>query len=435
MKRSDRWSKKLFEDKRVKEILERLCLKALSEPRLVGKPQSNSEVSLRWILDHQGDFIREYKKFLRGSKPELDTQKLNIIYESKERKVYVSPWPDRILLSVMASILTEESEGLLLDNVHSFRKGKSTITAIDTFKKWIQRQESSQFYLLKRDVSQYGDSIPQDKLLTDLHRKLNIEQSSLFGRLLQQGIQSKFRTADEPGSIKILEMGVPSGSPIVPALENFYLSPLDEGLAKLDGFYARYGDDFIFATVSESVAEVAMGFILYQIQDLGLSIKPEKKEDLFLSQTQHPKMKICDRYLIRPSFKWLGKTIHSTGLVGCKPDHLNKYLKFSKIEIDRLARKVYEFTTDPKVRIELFTAGIRDLTNPKEVPLLQHLLRFNHNSKIPEILDTVFTHRIHQAISNHWNFGKRDAWKIVRKIKRPAMAHYFHTSRHKRRAA
>jgi hypothetical protein len=86
------------------------------------------------------------------------------------------------------------------------------------------------------------------------------------------------------GGLAIRLRGVPTGQPISCVLFNLYLNELDHALAATPGcFYARYSDDLLFAHPNPETAKRAAATIDERVRELGLSIKDEKAENLYLT--------------------------------------------------------------------------------------------------------------------------------------------------------
>jgi hypothetical protein len=93
-----------------------------------------------------------------------------------------------------------------------------------------------------RDIKSYGDTIDCErggKLWNDVLRLLTpVERESNFILdLLERLLMPEVTVHPRP-------IGVPTGSPLVPLIENLYLSPQDQALSTIPGaLYLRYGDD------------------------------------------------------------------------------------------------------------------------------------------------------------------------------------------------
>jgi hypothetical protein len=59
-------------------------------------------------------------------------------------------------------------------------------------------------------------------------------------------------------------------------------------MAGLDGFYARFGDDMLFATPSPVVAQQAAQLLEQQLDALALRLNPHKRCDLYLTAAARP---------------------------------------------------------------------------------------------------------------------------------------------------
>src|SRR5690606_2958757 len=79
-------------------------------------------------------------------------------------------------------------------------------------------------------------------------------------------------------------VGVATGSPVATALANLYLDPLDHELLAVPGaFYARYGDDLVFAHPDVSIAAGAEILVRQRLAERGLALNERKLARLYLN--------------------------------------------------------------------------------------------------------------------------------------------------------
>ena len=72
------------------------------------------------------------------------------------------------------------------------------------------------------------------------------------------------------------------GSPLQPSICNLYLEALDRTLEALPGgFYARFGDDMLFAHPSGASARAATEHVARLLGELRLELNATKAHDLY----------------------------------------------------------------------------------------------------------------------------------------------------------
>jgi hypothetical protein len=162
-----------------------------------------------------------------------------------------------------------------------------------------------------------GDHSPLWGLLDEaLGQRAKVPASHQLWPLLEAMIRPAVMNAQ--GQLVSLRTGVPTGSPIQPVICNLYLTPLDRALEQLPGgFYSRYGDDFLFAHHDHRVARRAVEIIDREVDSLALTIKEEKRLNLYLTKpgrasTDWPETKPA------PQLDYLGCRISFDGIIGLK---------------------------------------------------------------------------------------------------------------------
>ena len=89
------------------------------------------------------------------------------------------------------------------------------------------------------DLKGYFDSIPHDRLLAEVGRKVSDQRVlELLGQFWEAGIRDGL---DETTP----ESGTPPGAVISPLLSNIYLDPLGHWMAGRGYEMVRYADDFV----------------------------------------------------------------------------------------------------------------------------------------------------------------------------------------------
>ena len=112
-------------------------------------------------------------------------------------------------------------------------------------------------------------------------------QQDPFRTLLYSIIRREI--TEEDGTVSIMDKGVPTGSAIQPPLCNLYLLDLDRLSEKQpDGFYARYGDDFIFCHPDFNTVQHVATQTDTLLKDLALTVSPHKMKDFYFTGPGRP---------------------------------------------------------------------------------------------------------------------------------------------------
>jgi hypothetical protein len=197
-----------------------------------------------------------------------------------------------------------------------------------------------------------------------------------------------------------LDAGVPTGSPIQPAICNLYLTPLDRALDAIPGgLYSRYGDDFIFAHPDFSVAQEAAEIIDEKVSELKLEIKEEKKQNIYFTNPGRPSTAWPE--CGHTSFvEYLGCRIAFDGVIGLKTEKARRLLHDLGARI-RATRKITPGSTVDELGPAL-CAVVNTATDPHQT--LCHptatLLRYTVNDRVQlKQLDYLIALRLAETIS------------------------------------
>jgi hypothetical protein len=211
----------------------------------------------------------------------------------KRRLVYQAPLADTIVLFALASVATRALDGAISERVFSYRKGRSSEQAVRELARFVRAHRAGcadvrwrGLHVLRRDIAGYGDAIPVDDT-SPLWPLLDAAVAQA-GEATDGALATTVRAAVRPeverrnGMIERAERGVPMGSPLQPLVCNLYLGAVDRALEAIPGaFYARFGDDFLFAHPDAEVVRRASASIEAELGALRLELNPEKRRDLF----------------------------------------------------------------------------------------------------------------------------------------------------------
>jgi RNA-directed DNA polymerase len=203
----------------------------------------------------------EYEKDLEGNLQSLlDRFKSGRYHAPPVKRVYIPKGDgavrpigipaleDKILQRAVVMVLTPLYEQDFLDCSYGFRPGRSAHQALEALWHGIMRRGGC--WVLEVDIRSYFDSIPQDKLMGMVERRI-ADRSVLM--LIRMWLRSPVVEEDGGGSGRQSRSGTPQGGVISPLLANIYLHELDRAFHEdEDGPYrranarlVRYADDLV----------------------------------------------------------------------------------------------------------------------------------------------------------------------------------------------
>lgn len=299
------------------------------------------------------------------------------LFDGKWRVLYRASAIDMIVSATLAAELTQVLEPTFPDQLYSYRRGRSSWQAVRAFVAFVeehrrQRPDVRQrgLYVVRRDVRSYGDNIPvtdESALWRQIERAVAPDSDTMT--LLHEAI------APTLGGTDSRVTSVPTGSSLQPMMCNLYLTPVDSiALMVADGFYARAGDDMLFAHHDANVARDVAAMIDRAIAELRLDLNATKSINMYFTGAG------------RPSGEWpegrgtthldyLGARVDFHGGVGLKNERARLLLRNLRRRIDntlRLAR-----TGDASQRARACCAVVRgalEPTNPQCEPTVPLIL-------------------------------------------------------------
>jgi hypothetical protein len=281
----------LADRRRYERQIERLHQRYLLTSRLYEMRQS--DVSLATIVMNRGKVARLLAREVGEGRYELEPGELRTIRaRHKTREVFACRITDLIVHGVVADVVAEALAAQLSPRVFSYRKGLSWLTPVSELAAYIRAERRKHadprargVYVLRRDVDSYTDSIPigRDSPLWPL---LEGELGAPLP-LVEDVIRAEMRLPG--GGVVCRAKGLPMGQPIASTVANLYLGDLDRALQELPGgFYARYGDDFLFAHPDHAVAREAAAVSDEILRTLRLTVNAKKRRTLFLTPPGRP---------------------------------------------------------------------------------------------------------------------------------------------------
>jgi hypothetical protein len=253
---------------------------------------------------------------------------------------------DFIVAGVVAELLTEAIEPLLSPSLYSYRQGLSSWQAVRRFARWTRDHRAAHpdpktrgVYVFRADVQGYADSIAlgaRSRLWPMLRDALGTAPTGAHWGILEKMVRPEILHDD--GSRSVRCRGLPLGSPVTTPLLNLYLHELDRKLDGLNGgFYARFGDDLLFAHADPAAAKMAIGIIHEFLEKHDLQLHAEKQRLLFFNGAGHPSVAWPETRGTR-AVAFLGCEIRFDGTVALPRDKWRIVLNDLAARIGRMKR-------------------------------------------------------------------------------------------------
>ena len=319
---------------RYERQIERLHQRHLLSSRLYELRQD--DVSLATVIINRGKVGRLLARDVSRGRYQLEPGELRTIkVRNKLREVFACRMTDLIVHGVVADIVAEASAQRVSDRVFSYRKGMASMTPVAEFAAYLRAHRRSRpdprergVYVLRRDVRKYFDSIPIGRD-SPLWPMLEAELGAPLHPLVESVIRAEMRLAE--GGLATRIRGLPTGQPVSSVLANLYLSDMDRAVEDTPGgFYARYGDDFLFAHPDPAVTAAADAAMASHLHRLSPTVNAEKNRTVFLTPAGRPSAEWPSAQGA-PAVPFLGSRIAADGTVGLDPPKVRGLLR----EIDR----------------------------------------------------------------------------------------------------
>jgi hypothetical protein len=265
-------------------------------------------------------------------------QRRRALVDGKWRALYRARPTDTIVLGVLARVLADRIDPFLSPRVYSYRAGGSPWKAIGDLAEYIHQHRAERpdrrqrgLYVIRRDIRAYGDSIPAGPgsalwiLLREAIARDGEAVAEEFVDWLAGGLRPELREGE--GALSRPVAGIPTGSPIQPLICNLYLTPVDRMAESVaGGFYARFGDDMLFAHAEAAVARETASRIDEGVRGLGLELKESLRGVLYFTAPGRPSP---DWPESRPAsfVEYLGCRIGFGGPVGLKRERARRLIQ------------------------------------------------------------------------------------------------------------
>jgi RNA-directed DNA polymerase len=195
----------------------------------------------------------------------------------KLRPLGIPTIKDRIVQMAVLLVIEPIFEADFADCSYGFRPGRGAHDALAAVRDGIQQGLR---VALDADLSSYFDTIPHDKLMHCLERRI-ADRSVLA--LIRKWLKCPIVESDGHGGDKTTtpKQGTPQGGVISPLLANIFLHELDrqfygpKGPAQaVKAKLVRYADDFVI--LAHDIGDRMMNYVNQVLERLGLSLNQDK---------------------------------------------------------------------------------------------------------------------------------------------------------------
>ena len=341
-----------------------------------------------------GITIEEVDKYLKENWEDIQEKIRRRKYKPKPVKRVEIPKPnggvrnlgiptvvDRIIEQAIAQRLTPIVEPHFSEYSYGFRPGRRAQQAVI---KLLEYFNDGYTYVVDIDLEKFFDNVPQDKLMTLVHKLINDpDTESLIRKYLNAGAMIK-------GRYEETSKGTPQGGNLSPLLSNIMLNELDKELERRGLHFVRYADDCVIAAGSSAAANRVMHTVTSWIErKLGLKVNMTKTK-----VTKPGRLKYLGFGFWKDAEGW--KT---------RP-HQDSVLKFKRV-LKQLTKRICSVNMD--YRIERLNQVIRGWINYFRIGSMKTALQ-----KIDEHLRT----RMRIVIWKQWKKSSKRYWGL-RKLGAP----------------
>jgi RNA-directed DNA polymerase len=227
-------------------------------------------VTVEMYASGMDDNLRELSEALRTGEYRPQAIRRHYIPKpgsAEKRPLGIPTVRDRVVQTALRMVLEPIFERDFAIHSYGFRPGRG---CKDALRRVDELLKDGAVFVVDADLKSYFDTIPHDRLLAEVGRKVSDGKiMRLLQQFLQQGVLDGL-TAWTP------DEGTPQGAVISPLLSNIYLDPLDHAMAA-EGFeMVRYADDFVVLCRSEAQAAQALAAIAAWTAQAGLTLHPDK---------------------------------------------------------------------------------------------------------------------------------------------------------------
>lgn len=297
------------------------------------------------------------------------------------RKLGIPTVVDRMIEQAIAEVVSPIVEPRFSEYSYGFRPGRRAQQAVI---KLLEYLNDGYTYIVDIDLEKFFDNVPQDKLMTLVHKLINDpDTESLIAKYLKAGVMVKGQYEETP-------LGTPQGGNLSPLLSNIMLNELDKELEARGLHFVRYADDCVIAVGSSAAANRVMHTITSWIErKLGLKVNAAKTK-----VTRPSNLKYLGFGFVKMGDKWEARP------------HQDSVKSFER-KLKKLTKRSWSVSMDE--RIQRLNWVIRGWINYFRIGKMKQNMR-----RIDEHLRT----RMRIVIWKQWKTSQKRMWGL-RKLGAP----------------
>ena len=256
----------------------------------------DSELDSAFLANQPARFFARLARDVSRNQHEFQTLVPHAAFvNGKPRTIYRVDPVDAVVWSTVVAVLSAAMEAGLPAQLYSYRRGRSQWGAAADLTQFLRQHcvarpdpRTRGLYMLRRDVRRYDEHISTSEtsrlwshleaLTRGVELGLAAEARAFFERVFRPAVLLP------DGSTGPLPSGIPTGIPTQTIGCNLYLLEVDRELGAVEGgFYARFGDDILFAHADDATVMRAAERMDQIIASLGLTFNPDKNQAFWLT--------------------------------------------------------------------------------------------------------------------------------------------------------
>jgi len=185
---------------------------------------------------------------------------------------------DRVVQTALRNVLEPIFEARFVEQSFGFRPGRGCKDALRRVNKLLREGYA---WVVDADIQSYFDTIDHDKLMSAVAE--HVADGRVLGLVRAFLEQDVFDGLERWTPIK----GTPQGAVISPLLANIYLHRVDVAMVGAGYEIVRYADDLVILCKSEAEAQTALAQLQTQMEQLSLTLHPDKTRVVDVRNDKH----------------------------------------------------------------------------------------------------------------------------------------------------